>query len=393
MHGRDADPASRRTILDVDQPQPNHNGGQLAFGPDGYLYIGLGDGGAQGDEGSGHAPGGNGQSLDTLLGKILRIDPNPSRGDAPYTVPADNPFVGDGDARPEIWAYGLRNPWRFSFDRDTGDLWIGDVGQNEWEEIDHARRDRTAATPGRGDNFGWNRLGGHARVPRRARPRTWSRPSTSISHDDRRVLGHRRLRLPRHRDPGARRQVPVHRLLRRRGPRARRRRRRRRSPWQDTGARLGVGVELRPGQRRHASTWLSPVDGIFRVDAGIHPLSSCAACSVEDDGAAAVDEHAVLDVGADGAGEHDDLEVAAAPLQVVDRVAVADAHDVLVDDRAVVELGGRVVRGDTRRVFTPRSCAWWYGRPPLNAGRNEWWMLMMRVRPPVARSPALRICM
>ena len=94
------------------------------------LYIGLGDGGGAGDRGSGHAPGGNGQSLDTLLGKILRIDPTPSGG-APYTIPADNPFVERRGARPEIWAYGLRNPWRFSFDRDTGDLWIGDVGQNE----------------------------------------------------------------------------------------------------------------------------------------------------------------------------------------------------------------------------------------------------------------------
>jgi len=159
MRGRNADASSRRTILTVDQPQPNHNGGLLAFGPDGYLYIGLGDGGAQGDSGSGHAPGGNGQSLDTLLGKILRIAPNPAPGGRAYSVPPDNPFVGRGDARPEIWAYGLRNPWRFSFDRANGDLWIGDVGQNEWEEIDHV-----AATGGRdagnGDNFGWNRLEG-----------------------------------------------------------------------------------------------------------------------------------------------------------------------------------------------------------------------------------------
>jgi glucose/arabinose dehydrogenase len=159
MQGRNAVASSLRTILTVEQPQPNHNGGQIAFGPDGYLYIGLGDGGSAGDSGSGHAPGGNGQSLGTLLGKILRIDPNPEPGGAPYTVPADNPFVGRDDARPEIWSFGLRNPWRFSFDRANGDLWIGDVGQNAFEEID-----RVAATNGRdagkGANFGWNRLEG-----------------------------------------------------------------------------------------------------------------------------------------------------------------------------------------------------------------------------------------
>jgi glucose/arabinose dehydrogenase len=180
MRGRDADASTRRTVLAVDQPQPNHNGGQLAFGPDGYLYIGLGDGGAQGDSGPGHAAGGNGQSLETLLGKVLRIDPNPSGG-APYTVPADNPFVADAAARPEIWAYGLRNPWRFSFDRTTGDLWIGDVGQNEWEEIDHV-----AATNGRnagkGDNFGWNREEGTHPYQGTA-PEGIVPPVYEISHD------------------------------------------------------------------------------------------------------------------------------------------------------------------------------------------------------------------
>jgi glucose/arabinose dehydrogenase len=180
MRGRVADTSSRRNVLEVDQPEPNHNGGQLAFGPDGYLYIGLGDGGARGDVGSGHETGGNGQALDTLLGKILRIDPART-ADAPYTVPADNPFVGDPGARPEIWSYGLRNPWRFSFDRATGDLWIGDVGQNEWEEIDHvpATNGRDA---GRGDNFGWNRLEGthpyRGRVPEGVVP-----PVYEFSHD------------------------------------------------------------------------------------------------------------------------------------------------------------------------------------------------------------------
>jgi glucose/arabinose dehydrogenase len=132
----------RRDVLTQDQPFPNHNGGQLAFGPDGFLYIALGDGGGAGD------PQGNGQDLGTLLGKILRIDP---RGRRPYAVPEDNPFVGEEGARTEIWAYGLRNPWRFSFDRETGDLWIGDVGQNAWEEVDH----QPAGSEG-GENYGWN---------------------------------------------------------------------------------------------------------------------------------------------------------------------------------------------------------------------------------------------
>ena len=101
----------------------------MTIGPDGMLYIGLGDGGSGGD------PHGNGQSRSTLLGKILRIDPTPSAG-AAYSVPADNPFVGEADVRTEIWMYGLRNPWRFSFDRANGDVWIGDVGQDAWEEID-----------------------------------------------------------------------------------------------------------------------------------------------------------------------------------------------------------------------------------------------------------------
>jgi glucose/arabinose dehydrogenase len=166
------DPATRRPVLSVDQPQPNHNGGQLAFGPDGDLYVALGDGGGAGDTGTGHAAGGNGQSLSTLLGKILRIDPRPS-GNAAYTIPPDNPFVGRAGARGEIWAYGLRNPWRFSFDRATGDLWIGDVGQNAWEEVDMvpAVGGRDA---GRGDNFGWNRLEG-------THPYTGAVPSDTVA--------------------------------------------------------------------------------------------------------------------------------------------------------------------------------------------------------------------
>lgn len=132
--------SGRRDVLTQDQPYANHNGGQLAFGPDGYLYIAFGDGGSGGD------PHGNGQNLGTWLGKILRVDP---RGE-PYTVPKDNPFVGRTGAKPEIWAYGLRNPWRFTFDKQTGDLWIGDVGQDAWEEVDHEPKGRG------GRNYGWN---------------------------------------------------------------------------------------------------------------------------------------------------------------------------------------------------------------------------------------------
>ena len=141
----DSASATEREILFRDQPYSNHNGGQITFGPDGYLYIGLGDGGSGGD------PHGNGQSLGTLLGKILRIDVD---GGAPYSIPADNPFVGRAGARGEIWSYGLRNPWRFTFDAGTGAMLIGDVGQNQWEEIDY----EPAGTGGR--NYGWNRMEG-----------------------------------------------------------------------------------------------------------------------------------------------------------------------------------------------------------------------------------------
>jgi glucose/arabinose dehydrogenase len=145
------DPSSARVVLRVPQPFPNHNGGLLMFGPDGLLYIGLGDGGSEGD------PDRNGQNLETLLGKILRIDPRQSGGRA-YTVPSSNPFASRSGARPEIYAYGLRNPWRFSFDRSTGDLAIADVGQDAVEEVDFVRKDR-----GRGANFGWRPWEGRSR--------------------------------------------------------------------------------------------------------------------------------------------------------------------------------------------------------------------------------------
>jgi glucose/arabinose dehydrogenase len=138
-----ADPSTAHVVLTIDHHRyTNHNGGQLAFGPDGDLYVGVGDGGSEND------PDNNGQNTNTLLAKILRIEPSPGGG---YTIPRTNPFFGRSGKRPEIWAYGLRNPWRFSFDRQTGDLTIGDVGQDLQEEIDFAR-----AGTGAGANYGWS---------------------------------------------------------------------------------------------------------------------------------------------------------------------------------------------------------------------------------------------
>ena len=135
------DMQSERVILETAQPYTNHNGGHIAFGPDNYLYYGLGDGGSGGD------PEGNGQNPDTLLGAMLRLDVD---GRRPYAIPADNPFV-KGGGRGEIYAWGLRNPWRWSFDREGGALWLGDVGQNKWEEVNRVKA---------GDNLGWNRWEG-----------------------------------------------------------------------------------------------------------------------------------------------------------------------------------------------------------------------------------------
>lgn len=135
------DLTSEKIILQVEQPYTNHNGGDLAFGPDGYLYASLGDGGSAGD------PNNNAQNLNSLLGKILRIDINT---DQPYTIPADNPFASDDDTRPEIWSYGLRNPWRISFDNKTGDLYIADVGQGSLEEVNFQSADSSG-----GENYGW----------------------------------------------------------------------------------------------------------------------------------------------------------------------------------------------------------------------------------------------
>lgn len=148
-----ADLSSEKIILEIEEPESNHNGGQLTFGPDGFLYIGLGDGGGAGDK---HGLIGNAQDLTTLLGKTLRLDIDKSDEQTGskrfYSIPPDNPFVNNKNAKPEIWAFGLRNPWRFSFDRKTGELFCGDVGQNEWEEIN-------IIEPGK--NYGWRIMEGN----------------------------------------------------------------------------------------------------------------------------------------------------------------------------------------------------------------------------------------
>ena len=159
------DRGSGRVLIELPQPGPNHNGGHVVFGPDGYLYIGFGDGQLDAD------PDNYSQRLDTLLGKILRIDVNTGE---PYAVPPDNPFVG-GDGRPEIWAYGLRNPWRFSFDSVTGELWAGDVGQADAEEIDRVVK---------GGNYGWSaRQGSRCYIRRRGCDRPeYIDPVTEYDH-------------------------------------------------------------------------------------------------------------------------------------------------------------------------------------------------------------------
>lgn len=179
--GADAtiDADSRREVFGVDQPFGNHNGGNIAFGPDGYLYLGLGDGGAGGD------PDDRAQDPTDLLGKFLRIDP--TAGDTPYGVPEDNPNVGGAngsDARSEIWLRGVRNPWRWSFDPLTGDLWIADVGQEEVEEIDFLPNDGTGRNAGRAANLGWNEMEGDQPYEGGQPPSGYVGPVLTYRHED-----------------------------------------------------------------------------------------------------------------------------------------------------------------------------------------------------------------
>lgn len=162
--------STKKTVLEFDQPESNHNGGDIIFGRDGYLYISTGDGGGGGDK---HGAAGNGQNLGTLLGKILRIDVNKE----PYAVPKDNPFTGRDGARPEIWAYGLRNPWRISFDKANGRLFAGDVGQNKYEEVDIITK---------GGNYGWRIMEGYHEynVPEGADKSKLTAPIHEYDHDD-----------------------------------------------------------------------------------------------------------------------------------------------------------------------------------------------------------------
>lgn len=169
-----ANPRSARQLLLQDQPESNHNGGLLLFGPDDLLYVGLGDGGGGDDQ---HGPIGNGQNLGTLLGKILRIDPRRDGG-RPFRIPRDNPFVGRAGAKPAIYAWGLRNPWRFSFDRATGDLTIGDVGQEAVEEVDFLRRGDA-----RGANFGWRAWEGTHRLDPDLPVANDVKPALEYTHD------------------------------------------------------------------------------------------------------------------------------------------------------------------------------------------------------------------
>ena len=165
-----ADPASETVLLTAARPGQAHNGGQILFGPDGFLYIGLGDG----DD----SDGGRGQSLEDLLASILRIDVSSGTG---YTVPADNPFVATGGARPEVWSYGLRNPWRFTFDRATGDLYIGDVGESQWEEVNYSS---AAEGAGRGINYGWSLMEGLHCMRATGCPEELTLPVVEYSHSE-----------------------------------------------------------------------------------------------------------------------------------------------------------------------------------------------------------------
>ncbi|MEA5403930.1 PQQ-dependent sugar dehydrogenase [Arcicella sp. DC2W] len=163
------DESTVKTVLEFDEPQSNHNGGDLKFGPDGFLYIAIGDGGGQNDK---HGASGNAQNLSNFLGKILRVDVK----QLPYSIPSDNPFVGKSEVRPEIYAYGFRNPWRISFDKKTGELFVGDVGQDNYEEVNLITK---------GGNYGWRiREGLHEKFPNDPDTKNWINPISEYPHSD-----------------------------------------------------------------------------------------------------------------------------------------------------------------------------------------------------------------
>ncbi|MEM7228045.1 MAG: PQQ-dependent sugar dehydrogenase [Planctomycetota bacterium] len=164
-----ADPSSAKVIFEIEQPWANHNGATIVFGPDGLLYVSLGDGGYAND------PLNSGQDLTTLLGAIIRIDVNQKGEGTAYSIPKDNPFVGRADARDEIWAYGLRNVWRMTFDKETGDLWAGDVGQNRWEEVNIITR---------GGNYGWKLREGFHKFDKGEPDGPLIKPIAEYSHRD-----------------------------------------------------------------------------------------------------------------------------------------------------------------------------------------------------------------
>ncbi len=175
MQGNTADPKTGTNLISIPHDRPNHNGGALITGPDGLLYIGTGDGGGGGD------PDKNGQRTDTLLGRILRIDPTTTSGTKNYGIPASNPFAAGSNGAPEVFSYGLRNPWRISFDRGNGDLWIADVGQNEIEEIN---RVRASTGNGNGVNYGWNLMEGNSPFQGGVAPSNHTAPVFDYGHAD-----------------------------------------------------------------------------------------------------------------------------------------------------------------------------------------------------------------
>ena len=186
--------SSEHIVYELTQPFPNHNGGKIVFDNQGYLYLGFGDGGSAAD------PRGNGQDLTNVYGTIIRLDVSQSSDDEPFRIPPDNPFIGDDEIPDEIWAYGLRNPWRMSFDPETDNLWIGDVGQSHREEINVVNTLTDA-----GVNFGWNRMEGNACFkPRKDCDMTGlTMPIEDYPPRSGNCSSRRRIRLPRHRNPNA----------------------------------------------------------------------------------------------------------------------------------------------------------------------------------------------